>query len=348
LGFTRGVDKYFIESETEAFAELLKNRNNKTLTFFHFGGIHYPYGFHKLKFAEVDYPKKVNSLECEFNISTKINNSDMLDESYRSPEDKILLLRYKNIIDTLWNDGKYNDLHKMYLEGINYFLEHRFNHFIKKIIDFVDNSNSLLIVFADHGENWAVDSRGHSNSISDAALRVPVIFYGKGVAKNTVVSKLIRTIDILPTISQHSSILPKNIDGLPIDLAKPGSSIDSREAFAQVWRVGDRLKIYNHQQQILKNKKMTKPLNTKLEKEAVYFGELSVSLEYSSDGKIKKETICKNTGKHLIPTQTDSKNIKILKDKLKKYNLMKHDGSGKIDEIANTIAADLKLLGYRI
>ncbi|MDD5145616.1 MAG: sulfatase-like hydrolase/transferase [Candidatus Pacebacteria bacterium] len=351
VGFTRGVDKYFVESEGDAFLELLKNQHRSTVSFFHFGGIHYPYGFHKLKFAETDFPKKVFELENKFNIHYSKNSKkhpDMLDESYRSKKDKNFLLRYKAIIDALWTQGRYNDLHKLYIEGIDYFLKHRFNPFIKKIIDFVDKNDSLLVLFADHGESWSLDSRGHSNSIDDVVLRVPVILYGKGVAKNTVVSKLIRTIDIFPTICQYSKIARTNFDGEPINLMNPNNSIGSREAFAQVWRVGDRNKVYQHQQHIIKDKKMIKPLSTKLEKEAAYHDGFAINREYDVDGRLIKEILFKNTGKCLVTIDKKYGDITHLINLLKKYNRIRCYKNHKINNLKRSIVDDLKVLGYHI
>ncbi len=348
LGFTRGVDKYFIESESAAFAELSRSKDRDTLSFFHFGGIHYPYGFHKLKFAKIDFPKKVKALERKFHITPAANQADMLDESYRHGRDKDLLLRYKTIIDTLWSRREYDELHALYVDGIDYFLKHRFNKFIKKIIDFVDTTNSLLIVFADHGENWAADSRGHSNAINDAVLRVPVIVYGKGVAKNTVVSNLIRTIDIMPTIGRYSKIPAANLDGRPISLEKPDYAPLPREAFAQVWRVGDRLKIYKHQQRILKGRKMIRPLTTKLEKEAVYRGRFALNREYDGNGELAREALYMNTGQRLVLTKPIAGTLADLRKRLRKYNHIKPKKSRRINKVSRSIIADLHNLGYRV
>lgn len=349
LGFTRGVNKYFIESESAAFSELIKHKNRNTVSFFHFGGIHYPYGFHKLKFARVDFPKKVRELEGKFNIEQPVVYTDILDESYREGKDRELLLRYKTIVDTLYSRGDYQSLHQLYVNGIDYFLKHRFNRFIRKVIDFVDHTNSLLIVFADHGENWAADSRGHSNAINDPVLRVPVILYGNGVRKNMVITDLIRTIDVVPTIYQCSKIASADFDGLPIDLANPKDSIGSREAFAQVWRVGDRMKIYKHQQRILKSKKMIRPLATKLEKEAVYYGRFTLNREYSKDGTLARESFYKNTGKRLVVAKKGfSKKKMNLKNRLKKYNQIKYNNSQKISKVNQSIIDDLHALGYYV
>jgi len=73
IGFTKGVDHYYVENESQAFNTLLSHKKRKTLSFFHFGGIHYPYGFHKTKFAKNDYMYKVKTLEKKFSLDEKIS-----------------------------------------------------------------------------------------------------------------------------------------------------------------------------------------------------------------------------------------------------------------------------------
>jgi hypothetical protein len=54
-------------------------------------------------------------LEKLYNLKD-IVGEDMLDESYRDEEDLNLLLRYKNIVDYLYNNAMYDDLFKLYVE----------------------------------------------------------------------------------------------------------------------------------------------------------------------------------------------------------------------------------------
>ena len=53
---------------------------------------------------------------------------DVLDETFRDAKDTELLLRYKYIVQKLYAEAKYDDLFELYVEGINYFMEHRFKN----------------------------------------------------------------------------------------------------------------------------------------------------------------------------------------------------------------------------
>lgn len=61
LELNRGSEHFFIEDEIGAFKKV--KELDKSVSFFHFAGCHYPYGFHKLKFGGQDYIDKVEYLE---------------------------------------------------------------------------------------------------------------------------------------------------------------------------------------------------------------------------------------------------------------------------------------------
>jgi arylsulfatase A-like enzyme len=348
LGFKDGVDDYFIEDEKNAFKKLQHvSKKENTLSFFHFGGIHYPYGFHKIKFAKKDFPNKIKALEKKYGLKPNINASDMLDESFRDDKDREYLLRYKSIVDHLHFESKYQDLLELYLEGLDYFLKNRFNSFFDKLIDFVDKNNALLVVFADHGENWNKNSRGHSDSVDDEVLRVPLLFYGKNIPKNKKITELVRTIDVIPTICEYTNIKKSEFSGKSIDLQSIDFFKSNREAYSQVWRVGDKRKIYEFQQNVLKNKKMYSPLKTKLEKESVYANGYSLKRKYLEDGQVE-EVLFKNTGEKLESIKTNDKIASRLRKLLSDYNSKNKYVGDKIDEIPAEIANGLKSMGYNV
>ena len=201
LGFKQGIDDYFIEDENRALSLLKRQPQKPAVACFHFGGIHYPYGFHILKFGGKDYLNKIQKLEKKLKLSGKIDKlEDVLDESYRTGKDTALLLRYKMVVEKLYAAKAYDELFELYLQGINYFMSRRFNPFLTKLLKFVDRENALLIVFSDHGEEWDKTSEGHHNSIDDQVLRVPLLIYGQGI-KPGVVNQLVRTIDLAPTLA---------------------------------------------------------------------------------------------------------------------------------------------------
>ena len=344
LGLTNGVDNYFIEEEHSALNHLIKNKTKKTLSFFHFAGIHYPYGFHKLKFGGENYLNKVKLLEKEFSLNSLCEPKDILDEAIRDKKDKDLLFRYKQIIEFLYSSSNYSRLYNLYLEGIEFFLKNRFNKFIKEVIDFVDKENALLVIFSDHGENWDKSSKGHSNTISDAVLRVPLIFYGRNIPSNKRINKLVRTIDLFPTICKLADLKHAHIDGSPINSFDKNEET-KRHAIAQVWRVGDKTKVYNHQKQMMESNKYVKPLKTTLEKEALYLDKYILNRFHFKDFSHDKFYINNPPKIKLIPKKPTKINQinKLLSD----YNKI-NKKNGKINSIRKEIAEGLNLLGYRI
>lgn len=346
IGFTKGVDNYFIENENAALKRLIELRQKSTLSFFHFGGVHYPYGFHKKKFAGNDYVSKIVSLEKKLGLSGKDLPEDILDESYRDDEERSLLLRYKKIIDELYKARNYDLLHELYTEGISYFMTHRFDPFIKRLTDFVDQEKALLIIFADHGEHWDDNSAGHSNSISHGVLHVPLIFYGDNIRQGLKIDSLVRTIDLAPTIAEICS-LKYQFDGISLLPYLKGKKANSRTGLAQVWRTGNKQKIFSHQQKILHKNHMIKPLKTHLEKEAVYDGG-NVLQRYHQLDKIRNELFSYHkSNDRLNPTMSQTAYDK-LNHVLDKYNKDFGKQKGKKVTLTDKIAAELKSLGYRV
>lgn len=346
LGFTNSVDHYFIEDENKAFKTLIKNNKKNTLSFFHFGGVHYPYGFHILKFSGEDYVNKVKSLEKKYNISSKDRYKliDILDETFRNRKDTEFLLRYKYIIEKLYKGKLYNDLFELYLEGINYFFQHRFEKFILNVKNFVDKNNAMLFIFSDHGEEWDAYSEGHHNSISDNVLRVPLIVYGKQI-KPRVEESLVRTIDLAPTII---NLFPKHVDkidmdGLELDIFNSRRSLPTgKYAISQVWTsIATKKQISNYQNRIIKNNKSTKPLNTYLSSEVIRTKNKKLVNCYKKNGSISREASVVGKG-------TTSNNIFDLKRILTEYNLSRNTKKNKISNIEMKIKNELNNLGYNV
>ena len=346
LGFTTGIDHYFIEDEKRAYQTLFKNRQNKTISFFHFAGVHYPYGFHTLKFGGEDYIRKVKLLEKKYNVPRleKQRLDDVLDETFRDTKDTELLLRYKYIVQKLYAEAKYGDLFELYVEGINYFMEHRFKQFIKNITNFADNTNAVLFLFADHGEEWDAYSEGHHNSLSDNVLRVPLVVYGKNI-RSRIENRLVRSIDVAPTIME---LLPNNakkikMDGRPLDIFHARASARKIYALAQVWMsIATKRQIAAYQQITMKKGKATKPLNTYLFAEIIRTIEEKVAFYYDKRGSILKEEKVVNRKK------SRNANILRLKKILKDYNSRKQKKALKLSSIEAQIRNELINLGYNI
>ena len=339
LGFTNDIDHYFIENETGAFKTLVGNKTNNTLSFFHFGGVHYPYGFHVLKFGGQDYINKVRVLEKKYRISRREwqKPDDILTETFRNKQDTKLLLRYKYIIEKLYKERLYDDLFSLYLEGINYFMAHRLNRFIRGVKNFVDNNPALLFIFSDHGEEWDADSEGHHNSIADNVLRVPLIVYGKQINQG-IEEKLIRTIDLAPTIV---SLLPQhdqknNLDGSKLDIFNSGKKqLAAKFAISQCWTsIATKKQIADYQKLAIKANKTIKPLKTYLSKEAARNQINKIAIFYHQNGSILRE---ESTGQ-----------VASLKKILADYNASKVTEKNKLSRLELKIRNELNNLGYKV
>lgn len=339
LGFTGGVDYYFIENENEAFQTLVKNSHKNTLSFFHFGGVHYPYGFHTLKLGGKDYINKVISLEKKYQVSLKEKQKldDILTETFRNKKDTELLLRYKYIIfEKLYKQGLYDDLFNLYLEGIKYFLDHRFNKFIYSIQNFVDKNSALLFIFSDHGEEWDAFSEGHHNTLSDNVLRVPLIAYGKQI-KPGIEERLIRTIDLAPTII---GLLPQsvktNMDGFDLNILNLHKDVTKANfAISQVYTsIAAKKQIADYQNMSVKKNKTVKPLNTYLSGEAIRTEDKKYVVYYRKDGTVIREEILGNVNK--------------LKKILNNYNKLRITKKNKLSNIELRIKNELRNLGYKV
>lgn len=340
LGFTKGIDRYFIENEGSAFKALVKNSRNNTLSFFHFGSVHYPYGFHTIKFGGKDYLNKVYSLEKKYHISSKEIQKlgDVLTETFRDKKDTKLLLRYKYIIfEKLYKRGMYNDLFSLYLEGINYFLEHRFKKFISDVKNFVDKNNAILFIFSDHGEEWDVHSEGHHNTLSENVLRVPLIVYGKQISPR-IEESLVRTIDLAPTIIDllPHQVEKNNMDGLKLNIFNSArNDASAKYAISQVWTsIATKKQIARYQAMTIKKNKPAKPLNTYLSGEAIWTEDKKLTVYYQQNGSITRKE--------------SSDNVAVLNRILANYNASKVTEKNKIFNIQLKIRNELKNLGYKV
>jgi choline-sulfatase len=344
LGFTKDIDHYFIENEKKAFKTLLAHRDKQTMSFFHFGGVHYPYGFHTLKFGGIDYKKKVAFLEKKYNISKRERDGldDILDETFRNKLDTLYLFRYKYIIEKLYREEKYDDLFSLYVDGINYFMKSRFNPFLKKLTQFIDETGGLLCVFSDHGEEWDKNSEGHHNSLSENVLRVPLLLYGNGITPG-VNNDVVRTIDLAPTLLNFLPKLKKKIsmDGRTLTYSNKLSKKNSKYAISQVWSsIATKKQMSEHQSLAIKNTRVVKPLKTYLFAEAIQTDQTRISRFYQKNGSLLKEDVVKHTATH--------KSLEVkLRNILKKYNTVKPKKAATLS-LEKKMRNELRNLGYRI
>lgn len=242
LNLINGVDDYLVEDDQSGL-DLLK-KEDKVMSFFHFGQVHYPYGFHNLKYGGQDYKDKVIELENKYKLTVEqVNLRDVATETYRDEADIQWLYRYKKIVTYLYKNRKDNELFDLYLQGINYFHQHKFNLFLEKLLESLKGSNYLIVIFSDHGEAWSDDSFGHFNTLDEGVIRVPIILHASDI-KPSIYSNRIRTVDLAPTLQEilfSESTTPK-FDGISLsDIIYSHNAEDNRDAFALCWatRMGE-------------------------------------------------------------------------------------------------------------
>ncbi|MCA3218514.1 MAG: sulfatase-like hydrolase/transferase [Burkholderiales bacterium] len=287
LGFDRDIDRYLVE-EDEVFLDYVEAAD-RVVACAHFGGIHIPYGFHNLRFGGPTYRQRVKELEDEIGAPYE-PPGDQLVETYRDPADLDLLHRYKRVVQHYYAGGDYDKLFGLYLEGIDHFLHERFEAFLARLLDICRRSNALLVVFADHGEEYDADSYGHHNSLSEGVLRVPLIIHAPDV-RPAVHDTRIRSIDLVPTLLDrlgHPGLLGP-LDGESLHGSVWGDAgYPARMCIAQAY-TSDTAEFVAHQAQMLRHGMHEATLRHVLYKEAVYLGAHKLvrqNYEYSEAGGI--------------------------------------------------------------
>ncbi len=346
LNLIKGVDKYFIEDDNAALSSIKKNK--KQLVFFHFGQIHYPYGFHNLKYGGEDYVKKLNQLEKKYKIKTnEISLEDMAIESFRSDKDIEMLFRYKKIISHLYKNRRDSELFNLYIEGINYFNKKKLNGFLSKLIDLLNKENYLIVIFADHGEAWNDSAYGHHNSLDEDVLRVPIIFYSKDIKPKTYGNR-IRTIDLAPTIADILGI-KADYDGKSLkDIIYSDIVEEDREAFSAIW-VNESNAVIKQIKSLLKKDKISFNKSKSIKYGASVYKNNFRYVEYYKKFANRSEELINHNSEALykngeLVRKKDSKVLKGLKARISTLNNINTQSNISPEEIKSY----LRLQGYKV
>ncbi len=353
LGLTKGVDKYYVE-DNETIIQEIKNQK-KVFSFIHFGLVHYPYGFHNIKFGGQDYKRKVSKLLKKYNLSPKIDKlDDTMVESVRSKKDLILLLKYKKVIDYLYKSKKYDDLFNLYLEGINHFNKKYFNVFLDNLLKILQKENYLIIISSDHGEAWNNESFGHYNSLNEGVLRVPVLFFAKDITPRYYDNR-IRTIDIAPTLNKILLNSKEKFDGSDLNPIIYGKdSFQEEIAFSTIW-LSEAKDILDNIAKIIDGKSF-KTKNRMSEKYAatIYQEKYKYVFNYKNiiEGILKTQAkenfsdkLFKIDSKKNICLSNNVEIQKKLRKNLKRYNVLYTKSSRKIKK---NLKEYFRMLGYQI
>ncbi|WP_404954557.1 sulfatase-like hydrolase/transferase [Streptomyces sp. 147326] len=269
LGFDRGVDTFVVEDDEAYLASLAATSRSVSLV--HFGGVHVPYGFHNLRYGGDAYRTKLTKLEADLGRPDQLPK-DQLIETYRDEEDLRHLLRYKRIVQELWQADRAEEIFGLYLEGIEHFLATRFAPFLERLFAATAGRRTLVVLFGDHGEEYGADSFGHFNSVTEGVLRVPLLFLGDDVAPGCHTGR-VRTVDVMPTIAALMGDLQTShlkLDGASLaPTVREAAPYPVRPAFAQAY-VADTVRSIDFQQQLLNKEAGPGGLPHLLAKEVVW------------------------------------------------------------------------------
>jgi hypothetical protein len=352
LNMVKGVGSYFVEDDAGALNAL--KRSGKSLAFFHFGQIHYPYGFHSLKYGGQNYASKLLSLEKKYNIKNeKINLEDMAIETFRGEEDLNLLYRYKKVISYLYKNALDNDLFDLYIEGINYFHKHKFGPFLDELLSVLGNKKYLLVIMADHGEAWTEETYGHHNSFDEGVLKVPMVFYSPSIIKPKIYDKRVRTVDLLPTLNDLIFKEDARFDGSSLkEIIYENKVEDDRDAFSAVW-VNEAHIVLNKIKRILKGGAITTNHSQAVKYSFCYYNsDFKYLKQYKkfinrSERLIEydKDSLFRIIGDTLVPEKNDGM-AEIMEGKGRKLNDIKVQRENIL--VTNRLKKYFNLQGYNV
>lgn len=285
LGFTDDVDDYLVEDDEGVLDAIAQDR--PSLSFVHFSGAHVPYGFHNLKFGGSRYRDKIAELGAEIGGFSDLP-ADQLLETYRDDEDRHHLICYKRAVEFFYDRKDYRRLMQLYLEGVSFFMRERFDPFMEKLLSLLRGTDSLLVVFGDHGEEYDDASRGHFDSLNEGVIRVPMIFCGRGVVRGQTDTP-VRSIDLFPTLLDGLGWRDAagEIDGTSladIVFGGDGRTADAaRLAFAQTY-VCDASEFLSFQNRVFAGDNSARHLRHMLYKEGAWLGNNRVIRQHHAYG----------------------------------------------------------------
>lgn len=235
LGLDQHVDDY-INGDDATFLDAL-HRWPRSFSMVRFSGLNVPYGFHNLRDGGEAYRDRVEAMERDLPKLDGLPDEQPTDVS-RSGADLDLFLRYKRIIRHHYLNKNYDLLFQLYLDGVEFFLQNRFQPFIDRLLELLGNRRFLLVIVSNHGEEYDANSFGHRNSLSDGALHAPFILYGDDIP-SAVHATPMRSADIAPTLASLvdlKSQKPLDYDGVSLaSTVSKRAPYPTRPAVAQTY-----------------------------------------------------------------------------------------------------------------
>ena len=199
LGFSRAVDHYLVEDDA-AVAALLASLRGPVFCFWHFGGVHNPFGLTSPAVDGGFFQAEVERVAAMAGIPEQTEaEAEWLDRE-RDERERLLRQRYIRATDTMYAHGRYDELMQLFVGGVGHFDRRRFADAIAALERLGWWQEATMAVVADHGEEYSERAFAHFNGLWDGIVQVPFILRGPGVEPGRAVDWVCRTIDVAPTL----------------------------------------------------------------------------------------------------------------------------------------------------
>lgn len=244
LGFTRSIDNYVVEANQEVLPLLAED--TPTFMFYHFADVHLPYGYSSYADTNQDLKETADLLEAKYDLRT-LPQVDRFVETFVQDEELNTVMRYKAVIEALYVNQQYDTLFGLYLDGIQRFDTGHLQRFFANIAKQTKGKRVLTVLFGDHGEDYSSESYGHYNSVTEGALRVPLIFNAPDIDAIQL-SEPVRTVDIAPTVADLMGGQLDGFSGRSLVPSMRGQEQVAETAFAQTYTANsaDLLHVQEH------------------------------------------------------------------------------------------------------
>ena len=193
------------------------------------------------------------------------------------------MLRYKQIVLHHYDNGDYDTLFSLYIEGITTFMRARFEPFMERLMERFRGKRVLFVLFGDHGEEYDAANYGHFSSLAEGVVRIPVLFYGPDVVPG-IHRERVRSVDVAPTVASCLGEPQTGLDGVSLRESVFGTArAAGRPAFSQAY-VSDTAAFVDFQQRLLRDGHTTGSLPHVRYAETVHDGDLRLcrqNYEYS-------------------------------------------------------------------
>jgi choline-sulfatase len=114
------------------------------------------------------------------------------------------------------------------------YTDHELGRVLKTLDELGLRDDTLIVMTADHGESLGDHGeRTHGIFAYESTLHVPLLFSGKGVAKRGRIDPLVRSADIVPTITEMLGLPTNNVDGLSMTGLMKGAPEKARTAYSE-------------------------------------------------------------------------------------------------------------------